>query len=281
MTKTVSSGLGTHLARATTSLATCWKVTRADGQVFGFTDADSNLVVSGVTYRARTGYTRTTIETNSALAVDNLELDGAFDDVAITELDLIAGLWDYASVEIFQVNWADLTQGTGKMRKGRLGEVKAGRNMFTTELRGLLQNIQQDIGREFGAGCDADLGDARCGISLVPFTQTGSITSVTSRRVFSDSALLQASGYFNAGKITFLTGENTGLHMEVKTYLLSGGQLTMQLPMPFVVAVGDTYTMHKGCDKSIGMCFTDFNNVVNHRGFPSVPGTDQVFSGGR
>lgn len=285
--KTISAGLAAHLEQNATTLATCWKVTRTDGQVFGFTDHDKDLVVSSVTYKARTGYKRSMIETNSALAVDNLELEGAFDDVAITEADLIAGLWDYASVQIFVVNWADLTQGIGRLRKGRLGEVRAGRTMFTTELRGLLQNLQQEVGREYSAGCAWDLGDSRCGIVLAGspslYTFTGAITHVTSRRVFRDSALVNAAGFFNHGKITFTGGENVGLSMEVKTFTQSpdSGAITLQLPMPFTVQVGDTYSMHSGCDKTRPTCRDTYNNIANYGGFPDVPGMDEIFTGGR
>ena len=38
MPKTISSGLAQHLAGQVTTLATCWKITRRDGVVLGFTD---------------------------------------------------------------------------------------------------------------------------------------------------------------------------------------------------------------------------------------------------
>ena len=53
--KSVSGALATHLAGAVTTLATCWRVTRTDGAVFGFTDHDRDLVVSSVTYAAASG----------------------------------------------------------------------------------------------------------------------------------------------------------------------------------------------------------------------------------
>lgn len=281
--KTITSDLNDHAAQSTTSFATCWKVVRTDDEIFGFTDHDKDLTVPvgvGVLYKARTGYTRTTIETSSSLAVDNLDLEGIFDDASITELDIVAGLWDYADVEIFQVNWADLTQGVCKMRKGRLGEVKAGRSTFVTELRGLLQNVQQEVGRVFGPQCDADLFDARCAVDPIAFTDTAAVTAVTSRRVFAASSLSRADGFFDAGKVTFTSGDNNGLSMEVKLSLNAGGAIQLQLPMPFDVQVGDTFTIRAGCaEKSLSMCRDKFSNVINFRGFPYVPGTDQMVKG--
>ena len=59
--KTISSGLATHLANETTTLCTCWLVTRRDSTVFGFTDAAADIVYNSVTYKASTGLTPSSI----------------------------------------------------------------------------------------------------------------------------------------------------------------------------------------------------------------------------
>jgi hypothetical protein len=41
--------------------------------------------------------------------------------------------------------------------------------------------------------------------------------------------------------------------------------------------VGDTLEISQGCGKTRAACLA-FDNVVNFRGFPDVPGTDQVLS---
>ena len=290
--KNVSSGLATHLTQDATTLCTLWKVTRIDGQVFGFTDHDENIVFpigspTGLTYVASTGYTRSALSTSGALNVDNVDLDGAFSSTALTEADLLAGLWDYASVEISMVNYADLSQGALQQRKGRLGETRAGRSMFTTELRGMMQNLQQDAGRLCGPSCDADLGDARCGVALsgspTTFTFAGIVTTVDSNRVFYDAALANVTGFFDYGKVTWTSGDNVGLSMEVKTFIQGSppaAQITLQLPMPHGVDIGDTFTIQAGCDKSLATCKAKFNNVINFQGFPYVPGMDRMISGG-
>jgi len=282
--KTISGALASHLEQQTTTLATCWKVTLAvisPPTVMGFTDHDRDLVVGGVTYRAASGYTRSAIQSSAGLQVDNLDIEGVLDSTFIKEADVRAGLWDYAEIEVFVVNWADLTQGTLKQRKGRLGEVRTGRQAFLSELRGLLQNLQQNVGRLYGAACDADLFDARCGLNAASFLVTGTITSFTSARVFADSARAEAAGYFDAGKITFTSGANTGLSMEVKIFTQAGGLFELQLPMPYAVAVGNAYQLLPGCLKRLTEdCKTKFNNVVNFRGFPHVPGLDRMVSGG-
>jgi hypothetical protein len=57
--KTISAALAQHLAGEGTTLATCWRITRRDGVVLGFTDHVRDLEMDGVTYKAASGYTRT------------------------------------------------------------------------------------------------------------------------------------------------------------------------------------------------------------------------------
>lgn len=279
--KSVSAELLAHLQGEVMTLATCWLVTRQDGEVFAFTDADIDLVISGVTYLASTGYTASAIQTSSAMSVDNLEVQGALDSSTITEQDLLAGLWDFAAIEIFQVNYADLTMGILRLRKGNLGEVRAGKHVFVAELRGMMQRLQQSVGRTVKAACDADLGDTRCKINLGTFTNgtvSGTLTSVSANRLFTDSSLAQATGWFSGGLLTFNTGANAGIAMEVKSFT-SGGIFLTEQPFPYTVLVGDTFSVTAGCDKLIATCRTKFNNVINFRGFPHVPGIARLSSG--
>ena len=136
--KSVSGALATHLAGAVTTLATCWRVERTDGAVFGFTDHDRDLVVSSVTYAAASGYARAAIASRADLSVDDTELSGILNSGLITESDIRAGIWDGAEVRTFVVNWTDISQGTLPLRRGRLGEViSADDGSFTVELRTL------------------------------------------------------------------------------------------------------------------------------------------------
>ena len=275
---TVSGAYETHLAGEVTELATCWKITRKDATVYGFTDHTSDLVISGVTYQAALGYTPTDIATSADLAVDNLELTGILDSPAITEADLMAGVWDYAAIEVFEVIHSLLSAGTRPLRRGRLGEVRVGRSMFIAEMRGLTQSLSRTIGELSSPSCRADLGDTRCKVVLATYTVTGSVTSVTDNRRFIDTSKAQAVGYFDQGKITWTGGANNGLSMEVKAFT-AGSNFELSLAMPYTVAIGDTYSIYAGCDKLFSTCKDKFNNVINFRGEPHLPGIDVVLRG--
>jgi len=278
--KTISGALAAHYAGTVTTIATCWKVTRADSQVFGFTDHRYDIVFLGVTYAAATGHDTTDVDSSSDLSVDNLDVTGFLDDDSLRESDLIAGVWDFARVEIFEVNYADLTMGARQLRSGWLGEVRiqSRPRQFIAELRGLSYTLQQTIGEVYTPSCRADLGDARCGVNVPALTASGqSVTSVTDRRTFVASGL--ADGAWTAGKVTFTSGANAGFAMEVKSWTNGTKTLVLSLPMPYPIAVADVFTVQPGCLKRITDCRDTYNNVVNFRGEPYVPGIDLLTRG--
>ncbi len=167
--KTTTASMDTHLDLEVTSLTTCWRITRTDGTEFFFTDHDVDVPFGGDIYKASTGYRRTAVQNDASLAVDNLDIEGIFNSAEITEADLRAGLFDYAQIRIFTVNWQDLTDGDVKMRNGRLGEVTlTEQGIFRAELRGLTQALSQRIGELFQPECRADLGDSRCKVPVQP-----------------------------------------------------------------------------------------------------------------
>ncbi len=88
--------------------------------------------------------------------------------------------------------------------------------------------------------------------------------------------MTQAAGYFSGGEVQFLTGANAGRRMEIKEF--SNTQITLALPMPNNVAVGDTFNAIAGCDKTISTCIAKFNNAVNFPGEPYVPGMDKMLA---
>lgn len=167
--RTVSAALQAHLAEECTTLATCWEITRLDGVTFYFTSLDQDVVFGGNTYVSRSGYNRTAVASSSDFKTDNLDLTGFFEDDALLESDVRNGLFDFAEVLIFIVNYEDVGQGNLILRRGTLGEVESTPSgLFKAELRGLTQRLSQRVGDKFQAECRADLGDTKCKVPIQP-----------------------------------------------------------------------------------------------------------------
>lgn len=119
--------------------------------------------------------------------MDNLDIDGIIDSAYIAEADIHAGLYDYAQIEIFMLNYMDISQGELHIKTGWLGEVSYGRNNFVAEVRGLSQKLSQTIGELFSPSCRANLGDKRCKIDIDNFTASGTITNVMDNQSFNSA----------------------------------------------------------------------------------------------
>lgn len=274
--KTIGAALTAHLAQEVTTKAKLIRIVRRDGTILAFTDHDKDIEFSGVSYLAINALDATAIETRAGLSVANLDFLALIDSSELSESDLKTGLFDFADVEIREVNYADLTQGAYYQRFGTIGEISIQGALFRGELRGLAQILQQVVGRIHQRRCDADVGDDRCGVDLYPLTVYGVVTSVASRQSFTLSGTAAVDNHFNHGLVTWTTGANVKFPMEVKRYGASPTEIDLFLPMPFDIAVGDTFSVYPGCDKNLSTCLAKFNNVVNFRGFPHMPGRDQI-----
>lgn len=279
--RTIPSALQTKLDSGVTTLCRCWLITRSDAVRQGFTDHDEDVVLGDVTCRAGTGLSGSEATQKFGLAVDSSELSGALADDSLNEADLAAGRYDAAAVELWQVDWSEPGLRV-LLAKGTLGEVKREGSAFTAEVRGLSERLAQDSGRLYAATCSADLGDARCKIDLTStvYRGSGAVVAVSAASAFTASGVDSFNdGWFTAGKLSFTSGANAGLSVEVKSHRKNGA-VTFELwqAMSEPIAPGDEFTVTAGCDKRFQTCHDCFNNVVNFRGFPHIPGNDFVIS---
>ncbi len=280
--KILPPALQAHLDSGATTLCWCWRLTRTDGVQLGFTDHDRDLAFDGTVFEARSGFTASEIENAIGLNVDNLEAEGALRSDALNEDDLAAGLFDDAAVEIFRVNWQDVEQRV-LMRSGSIGEISRGEYGFTAEIRGLAHYLQQPQGRLYQFGCDADLGDGRCQVDVAQaaFTASGLVLSVVEPTLVLVSGLDSfVTDWFSRGVISWTLGANQGLKMEVKRHAHVDGITRIELwqEMAYAIAPGDGFSITAGCDKQFLTCQQKFDNAVNFRGFPHIPGNDFLVS---
>jgi len=278
----IPAALQAKLESGVTTLAQCWIVRRRDGVVQGFTDHDSDLVIGDVPCRAGTGFAASEASQRFALSVDGAEISGALSDAALTEADLAAGRYDAAAVETWLVDWSDPALRILTAR-GTLGEVKREGQEFSAELRGLADLLSQESGRLYTASCGADLGDGRCRVDLgdPAWRGSGAVAAVLGTSRIAVSGLDGfAAGLFNAGRLSWSSGENAGAAIEIKQHSVVAGQTRLSLwqAMAEPVAPGDRFVVTAGCDKRFATCRDRFRNADNFRGFPQIPGNDFVLS---
>ncbi|GGF53224.1 hypothetical protein GCM10007301_10860 [Azorhizobium oxalatiphilum] len=281
--RALPEAMSTVLASGVTTFCNGWRITRRDGLVQGFTDHDNDIVADGTLFRAASGIAGSESTLAQGLGVTGMELSGALSDDALSEDDLAAGLYDGATIDLLLIDWMSPASCV-LLRRGTLGEVRRQGLAFTVELRSLADALNQVRGRVYSALCDADLGDARCGVDLAQaaFHAVGIIVAREEGARLRVSGPAHSAGWFTGGRITVTSGALAGFAGEVKTHVwdASGVVLDLWQEMPAGIGAGDAFAVTAGCDKRFSTCRERFANGVNFRGCPHMPGNDLVLAMG-
>lgn len=215
--KQISDAFAARLVADDTTLCACWRFVRADGAVFGATDHDVELVLEGVSYIPSAGIGGVTFESSSGLAPGRATANGALSLDFISEDDLDAGLWDGARVDVWNVDWR-ATEHRIAVWSGRLSEVSRRGRAFTAELVSLKADLETSIGRVYARKCDADVGDARCGVGIeaLGFRGDGVVVDVLAPGAFRAAGLEGFDpGWFEDGALAWQSGANSGMSVRV------------------------------------------------------------------
>lgn len=265
----------------TTTWTQCLRIERTDGTIYGMTTLDKSIDYGGVTYSSPIGYDEMNVETTAVLSVNNSDVEGFLDIAGFTKADLVGGLFDFAEVYAFILDYSTGTK-VRDLFKGWLGEIEFTQGSYKAELRSLSQMLQQTVGRVYGVECDRVLGDSKCGVNLATYTTSGTITGVTSNQIVIDTGFIgsQSDDYYNYGNFTFTSGDNNGDSREIKDYDDASGTFTFFLEFPFTIDSADTFTVSAGCDKQAATCSSKYSNIENFRGFPFISGRDAMLRGG-
>ena len=164
----IPQSLQTHIDSGATTLCHIWTLTRRDGQVLGFTDHDLALDIEGIKYLALSGISGGDVDSSLGFSIDNSHIQSVLSDERITADDINAGLYDSAELICAAVNWQDVSQRL-ELTRGQLGEITQQGDSFSAEWTGEGAKLDRSQGRVFSRLCDADFGDARCGLSANDF----------------------------------------------------------------------------------------------------------------
>ena len=146
-----------------TTLARVFIITLATGERHGFTDHDRSLVFDGVAckpMRASDTEARTGFDADSGAVRTVFDLDLSRDAIA-------GGALDGAGLDEHRVDWTDPAKSV-LVARGRIGTVTLDGEGFEADWLGQATLLDRSTGRLFSRRCDAEYGDARCGLTVEP-----------------------------------------------------------------------------------------------------------------
>lgn len=177
MPRSINASLLTHIQGQVLTLATMARLVRLDGRVIALTSFDQDLTFNAEVYTAMDPVSASSVRSSEGQGIDNLSMSGILSSALITDTDLLAGLYDGATVELFQVNYREspLVNKISHIT-GTLGELTFSDGVYSSEVRALGQRLAQQIGEVTSPTCRVrQLGDSRCKIGLV----AAAITAIT------------------------------------------------------------------------------------------------------
>lgn len=257
------------------TLCYCWVVTRKDGTKLGFTDHDEPITINDIKCQPETGMVTGSSEIESGFAINGGQVEAALNADAISTEDILAGLYDRATIQHYLVNW-QAPENIELLRTMTIAKVTKSNGQFTAEMDGLLSGFDAPQGRYFRRQCDAELGDQNCGVDLNNMAHQTSSTIVQDAEghTVTIEVLDQAEAAFQNGTLTI-----DDLSYKIANIRANDAHWVIQLREPLKTALTKNMPcrLTKGCDKSFATCKSQFDNGLNFRGFPHLPGSDAAY----
>lgn len=249
-----------------------------NGVTLRYCTSSSPLTYGGFTWLpAPAGLSRSKIRWATGIEVDTLDIEFQADaSIIVGTVSMLAaavlGAFDNARVTLSRLYMSDLLTVVGKLDlfQGNTAPAQVIRTSLRMTVKSSLEGLSAMIPPSvFQPTCMHVLFDAGCTVNSATYRVSSSVGSINTDGSI-QTALGQASGYFQTGSIKFTGGANAGLTRTVKTF--SSGAIYPSYPFPYVVAPGDTFLITPGCDhKYNGDCVNKYNNVIHFMGTPFVP----------
>ena len=286
MLRPTNATLLTNLATDGTAVAKLIKITRLDTTVEGFTSWNESLTFDAVTYVPTSSVETTALRQSSGSFDDNIEIQGIIDSDLISAEEIIRGLYDGASIDIYIT---DLTY-TDKIFSGYIGSITQESGKFTADVFSRSVLLKQRHYTTISAKCPYKrFGNAECNFNsgvLTSYRHTNTVVSIIDDSTFTVTDATRTAAYFENGIILFTSGSNNNLEREIKYCTKASNTITVYLksPPPYTIAVSDTIRMEMGCNRTWSRCkelsLTPFPTSpvqsLRYGGFVYVPGNEKV-----
>lgn len=272
MGRQIPIALQNHLAQESTTTCVLLRVmpTQPGVAEYGVTTLDVDVTYDDgdgpLLYSAAVGMQPTSLEVSATLAVNNAEGTSLLPefDVPISEVDIRAGLYDFARFVMYLVDYTDLTEHI-VLQEGTLGQLSIDDSglSYVNELRGPTAELKQSICEKdsltcraiFGSQAEGDSSGAPverfpCGVDATALLVSGSVSAVglENTLTFTVTPFAMAADALNPGIVIWTSGLNAGRTYEIDSNT-SGGVITLAHETAFPIQIGDDLLYREDCSK--------------------------------
>lgn len=268
-----------------------YTITTRGGLALRYTDAQLAVTVNGNTFVTgpliKRGRTRTVV----GIEVDTLDLTiAASSAVTVNSVPLLQFIARRGLDDARLVLERAFSPGPGQAFVGTLelfsGRISSPRDVTRLEAR-LAVNSDTELldiqvpRNAYQPPCMNTLYDPACGVSRAAHSVTGTAASVSdASRIYFTHSLAAIASTYDLGVVAFTSGANAGVTRTVRRYETVAGsgvnRITLMAPLPAAVAIGDAFSISKGCDRRQSTCSGVFSNIARFRGTPYVPTPEAI-----
>lgn len=160
--------------------------------------------------------------------------------------------------------------GTVHLFAGRVAEPEWNRQQAELTVKSEIELLDVTIPRNvYQSGCRHALYSVACGVNKASLAVLGTVTSSTIGTITTG-----VSGNFTLGSLLVDSGANAGAVRSIRLH--QSGVLYLATPLLQPCSAGDTFTLWPGCNKSLSVCETRFNNRLNFGGQPFIPTPETI-----
>lgn len=273
--KNITNELKTNIGNTTTNLVRCWKFILKNNDIIGFTNSNKDFVYNNVNYNHFSSCDIDNLKSNLDIENDNFEISNFISSDLIKYDDVLSGKYDNAKIEIFIIDLSNLNDGRVVLLNGRISDIQLKNNVFIASVSGLKDELNKTLCDVYSPICRASFCDTKCKLNKNNYTFSGIVSNIVDKYSFytnNNTILSKSENYFQNGVIEFTSGLNINQKTEIKQSL--NGLFILSTELPYTININDEFNVVTGCDKKFKTCCSKFNNAINFRGEPHLPGID-------
>ncbi len=249
----------------------CWKII-CKTKTLRYTDYSVDVNLNGEVYLHGKVTENHSFEKSSEDKADNYGFKTYFDDADISFDELTDDEFEQAEVNVFMINPSAPDESCIMLQKGYIKEIKIQGSEISFEVEGLLSRLSRgNITKCYSASCRASFGDKYCKIDKKNIRVKSVITKILDLNSAEIDISSLKKAYFEGSA---LIDETTQKTYRIKKIFKN--EIYFDNPSLDNLTEDGEITILPSCNKEFATCCNIYNNAINFRGEPHLPGVDEL-----